>query len=124
MDLRIEYDHPIEVTLEVVCGKWKGVILCKLLEGTLRFGELKKAIPKISQKVLTEQLRELEDDNLVKRVVYNEVPPKVEYSLTAYGKVLRPLLNDLAKWGEKHVEMIDKIKSKDNLAPDVEIIDK
>lgn len=124
MEIRVNYDHPIEVTLDVVCGKWKGIILCKLLEETLRFGELKKAIPKISQKVLTEQLRELEEDNLVKRVVYNEVPPKVEYSLTSYGKVLRPLLNDLAEWGTKHVEMVEDIKNKENLAPDMEIFDK
>lgn len=86
MNINIIYNHSIEVALYVVCGKWKGVILCQLLGKTLRFGELKNEIPKITQKMLTERLRELEKDNLVKRVVYNEVPPKVEYSLTAYGE--------------------------------------
>ncbi|ASK64340.1 MarR family transcriptional regulator [Virgibacillus phasianinus] len=109
--MRIEYDHPIEVTLEVVCGKWKGVILCKLLEGTLRFGELKKQIPKISQKMLSQQLHELEDDGLVKRVAYNQIPPRVEYSLTPYGKDLEPALTMLSKWGENHVEVVTDSKA-------------
>lgn len=123
MNTRIDYAHPIEVTLEVVCGKWKGVILSRLLDNTLRFGELKREIPKITQKMLTAQLRELEKDNLVKRVVYKQVPPKVEYSLTAYGEKLRPLLNDMAAWGEKHIDLVEKIKQDDNLTADIEVID-
>ncbi|MFD2748835.1 winged helix-turn-helix transcriptional regulator [Virgibacillus siamensis] len=111
--MRIEYDHPIEVTLEVVCGKWKGVILCRLLRKTLRFGELRKQIPKISQKMLAQQLRELEDDGLVKRVSYNQIPPKVEYSLTSYGEDLEPALSMLSKWGENHVEVVADSKSID-----------
>lgn len=123
MDIRVTYDHPIEVTLHVVCGKWKGVILCCLLGKTLRFGELRKEIPRITQKVLTQQLRELEEDNLVKRVVYNEMPPKVEYSLTEYGEELKPMLNTLANWGEEHVKMVEKIKKQENAAPDTEVIE-
>lgn len=123
MDIRVTYDHPIEVTLQVVCGKWKGVILCCLLGKTLRFGELQKEIPRITQKVLTQQLRELEEDNLVKRVVYNEMPPKVEYSLTEYGEELKPMLNTLANWGEEHVKMVEKIKKQENAAPDTEVIE-
>ncbi|HLQ96759.1 MAG TPA: helix-turn-helix domain-containing protein [Pseudogracilibacillus sp.] len=121
MDIRIEYDHPIEVTLHVVCGKWKGVILCCLVDRVLRFGEIRKEIPRITQKMLTQQLRELEEDNLVKRVIYNEMPPRVEYSLTPYGEKLKPMLETLAHWGDNHVQMVKKIKEQDKAAPDVEV---
>src|SRR5699024_7278856 len=115
MNIRVRYDYPIEVTLDVVCGKWKGVILCKLLDNTLRFGELKNEIPHISQKMLTEQLRELEEDQLVNRVVYNQVPPKVEYSLTAYGQELRPTLTLLNNWGKNHINLVEEAKQQDNV---------
>lgn len=113
MDIRIKYDAPIEVTLDVVCGKWKGVILCNLLKETLRFGELKKKIPKISPKMLSQQLQELEEDKLIKRVAYHQIPPKVEYSLTAYGQELKPVLNMLSNWGENHIHMVEEIKKDD-----------
>lgn len=96
-----------ELTLAVIGGKWKLIILWHLgLEGTKRFSELKKLIPNITQKMLTNQLRELEEDQLLLRKVYPEVPPKVEYSLTEYGQSLMPVLRSMYDWGEnygKHV---------------------
>jgi DNA-binding HxlR family transcriptional regulator len=88
--------------LSVVGGKWKPVIIYYLFEGTRRFGELRKSMPDATQKMLTQQLRELERDGVVARKVYQQVPPKVEYSLTAYGQTLRPLMRELCKWGEEH----------------------
>lgn len=90
---------PLQVAINVIGGKWKTIILYILRDETLRFGEIKKAIPKITQKMLTQQLRELEADGLVTRVVYPEVPPKVEYSLTEHAKELTPILNQLCVWG-------------------------
>lgn len=103
--------HPIEVTLEVVCGKWKALILWHLKDGTLRFGELKRTMPEVSRKMLTQQLRELEGDGLVNRHVYKEVPPRVEYSLTQYGKDLEPTLQTLFNWGKEHIGLIEDDKS-------------
>jgi DNA-binding HxlR family transcriptional regulator len=89
-----------ELTLQVIGGKWKPIIIYHLgNEGTLRFGELTRSIGGITQKMLTQQLRELEKDNLVNRKVYNQVPPKVEYSLTDLGKSLMPILDQLRDWG-------------------------
>ncbi|HEU5140477.1 MAG TPA: helix-turn-helix domain-containing protein [Bacillales bacterium] len=99
--------HPIGVTLEVVCGKWKAMVLWHLQEKTLRFGELKKLIPDVSHKVLTQQLRELEKDGLIERTIYKEVPPRVEYSLTPYGQDLEPTLEMLYKWGKNHMDVVD-----------------
>ena len=92
-------DCPLQAAINVIGGKWKTIILYVLADQTLRFGELKKAIPRITQKMLTQQLRELEADGLVTRVVYPEVPPKVEYSLTDYAKELAPILGQLCEWG-------------------------
>ena len=86
-------DCPVEVTLTLISNKWKILIIRDLLEGTKRFGELKKSVTNISQKVLTSNLREMEENNLLTRKVYPEVPPKVEYSLTEIGKSLSPLLD-------------------------------
>lgn len=83
-------------------GKGKGVILFHLMEGTLRFNELKRRMETISQRMLTKQLRELEEKDLVHREVYPEVPPKVEYSLTETGRTLEPILQELKTWGEKY----------------------
>ena len=92
-------DCPLQAAINVIGGKWKTIILYTLADKTLRFGELRKAIPKITQKMLTQQLRELEADGLVNRVVYAEVPPKVEYNLTKLAEDLRPILGQLCVWG-------------------------
>lgn len=93
---------PVEATLELIGGKWKGIILYYLLDGRLRFSELKRAIGCVTQRMLTKQLRELEASGLVNRIVYAEVPPRVEYELTKEGKSLKPILSSLKKWGETH----------------------
>ena len=95
------YSCAVELTLQVIGGKWKPVILYHLShDGVLRFGELKKAMPNITQKMLTQQLRELERDGLVHRTVYAEVPPRVEYSLTQFGATILPVLQSLSQWGQ------------------------
>ena len=93
---------PVEATLELIGGKWKGIVLFYLLDGRLRFSELKRKIGCVTQRMLTKQLRELEASGLVIRIVYAEVPPRVEYELTEEGKSLKPLLKSLKKWGEEH----------------------
>ncbi len=93
---------PVEATLELIGGKWKGIVLYYLLDGRLRFSELKRKIGCVTQRMLTKQLRELEETGLVNRIVYAEVPPRVEYELTKEGKSLKPILNSLKKWGETH----------------------
>ncbi|MEL6224955.1 MAG: helix-turn-helix domain-containing protein [Cyanobacteria bacterium J06627_8] len=95
---------PVEATLEIIGGKWKGVILYHLLSETSRFNELRRLMPNVTQRMLTKQLRELEADNLISRKVYAEVPPKVEYSITEYGKTLEPLIHALQAWGLQHLE--------------------
>ncbi|MFB5269434.1 winged helix-turn-helix transcriptional regulator [Paenibacillus enshidis] len=98
------YNIPVEATLEVMGGKWKAVILCHLDKGDKRTSELKRLMPSITQKMLTQQLRELEEDGLVKRQIFEQVPPKVVYSLTDYGWSLKPVLDAMCAWGEKHIE--------------------
>jgi DNA-binding HxlR family transcriptional regulator len=100
------YNCPVEAALDVIGGKWKVVILCWLKEEVHRFGALRRRIPGVSERMLTQQLRELERDGIVHRKVFPEVPPKVEYSLTAFGETLRPLLVLLNGWGEKHLKRI------------------
>lgn len=95
----INDDCPIEATLDIVGGKWKVLILFYLMQGTVRFGEFQRLIPKITQRMLTLQLRELEEDGVIHREVYRQVPPKVEYSLTEFGKSLEPLLLLMRDWG-------------------------
>ena len=95
------YTCAVLASVELVGGKWKTSILLHLRDRTLRFGELQRAV-NISQKVLTQQLKELEKDGLVRRRVYAEVPPRVEYSLSAYGQTLRPVLEALHAWGSTH----------------------
>jgi DNA-binding HxlR family transcriptional regulator len=94
----------VETTLDLIDGKWKGVILYHLQSGTQRFGELRKRMPGITQRMLTKQLRALEEDNLVVRKVYAEVPPRVEYRLSDVGESLRPVIDILKAWGETHQE--------------------
>lgn len=90
---------PVETTLMLLSDKWKILILRDLIDGTKRFGELKKSIGNISQKVLTSNLRSMEEDGLVNRKVYAEVPPKVEYTLTEVGYSLKPVLDTMCEWG-------------------------
>jgi DNA-binding HxlR family transcriptional regulator len=92
---------PVEATLDVIGGRWKGVILYHLLRGTLRFNALRRELPNVTQRMLTLQLRELERDGLVRRTVYAEVPPKVEYDLTEHGRSLEPLLHAMREWGHR-----------------------
>ena len=93
---------PVETTLMLIGDKWKVLILRDLLPGTKRFGELKKSIGSVSQKVLTAQLRDMEENGLVSRKVYAEVPPRVEYSLTELGQSLKPILDSMWNWGEEY----------------------
>lgn len=92
----------VETTLMLIGDKWKVLILRDLMSGTKRFGELKKSIGSISQKVLTSQLRDMEEKGLVLRTVYAEVPPRVEYTLTETGYSLKPVLNAMRQWGEDY----------------------
>ncbi|MGP0585094.1 winged helix-turn-helix transcriptional regulator [Paenibacillus timonensis] len=95
----------VEASLEIIVGKWKPIILLHLLHGgTRRFGELKRLLPDITQKMLTTQLRELEAQDIIERKVYAVVPPKVEYSITEYGRSLYHLLQGMHEWGEAHLE--------------------
>ncbi|HYA87086.1 MAG TPA: helix-turn-helix domain-containing protein [Nitrospirota bacterium] len=94
---------PVEQTIALLGSKWKLLILRELFKGTKRFGELSRGVPGISQKMLTQQLRQLEEDNLIQRKVYAEVPPRVEYSLTEIGKSLSPILDAMHKWGAKYI---------------------
>lgn len=93
---------PVETTLTLIGNKWKVLILRDLLPGTKRFGELKKSLGTVSQKVLTAQLRDMEADGLLTRTVYPEVPPRVEYTLTDLGMSLQPILNSMWEWGENY----------------------
>ena len=93
---------PVETTLTLIGDKWKVLILRDLLPGTKRFGELKKSVGNVSQKVLTAQLRDMEESGLVHREVYAEVPPRVEYSLTELGRSLKPILDSMWAWGEEY----------------------
>ena len=92
----------VEAALQFIDGKWKGVVLWHLLGGTLRFNELRRLLSSVTPRMLTNQLRELEADGFVERRVYAEVPPKVEYSLTAHGRTLGPALTALKAWGDAH----------------------
>jgi DNA-binding HxlR family transcriptional regulator len=95
---------PVEAALEIIGGKWKGVILYHPLSETMRFNQLRRLMPEVTQRMLTRQLRELEADNIISRKVYPEVPPKVEYSMTEYGKTLAPIIHALKEWGLQHLE--------------------
>ena len=97
---------PVETTLMLIGDKWKVLIMRDLMTGTKRFGELKKSLTGISQKVLTSNLRSMESDGLVARKVYPEVPPRVEYSMTGLGSSMQPILDSMAKWGQLFQEII------------------
>ncbi|MBS4534632.1 helix-turn-helix transcriptional regulator [Clostridium sp. D2Q-14] len=99
------YRCEIEVTLEILSGKWKALIIWNLnLHKSIRYNELRRLIPEITQKMLSQQLKDLEQNGLVNRIVYNEVPPRVEYSLTEIGEELIPILELMDKWGKLFVD--------------------
>jgi DNA-binding HxlR family transcriptional regulator len=99
-----EYNCPVGATLELIGGKYKSLILWHLMDTTLRFGSLRKLIPQATPKMLTQQLRELEEANLVARKVYPVVPPKVEYTLTGLGKSIKPILETMYAWGADYLK--------------------
>ena len=99
---------PVETTLTLIGDKWKVLILRDLMPGTKRFGELKKSVGNVSQKVLTAQLRAMEESGLVHREVYAEVPPRVEYSLTELGRSLKPILDSMWTWGEGYKSLMSE----------------
>lgn len=106
---RRTYTCGLDAAIDVMGGKWKGLILFSLHEGPLRFAELRRSVPGISERMLTLQLREMENSGLVHREVYHQVPPKVEYSLTEFGHSLNAALTPLGEWGEEHMERIEAI---------------
>lgn len=110
MDLKELPKCPVETTLHLIGEKWRILIIRDLLSGTKRFGELKKACSGISQKVLTHNLRKMEDDGLVKREVFLEVPPRVEYTLTDVGYSLAPVLDAMASWGTDYKTFLKLLK--------------
>jgi len=95
---------PVEAALDIIGGKWKAILLFHILDGTKRFGELGRLLPGLTQRMLTTQLRELEADGVIARTVYPQVPPKVEYAITPFGRTLEPLLKELALWADSHVK--------------------
>jgi len=101
-----KYNISVEATLEVIGGKWKCVILCHLTHGKKRTSELKRLMPNITQKMLTQQLRELEEDGIINRIIYQQIPPKVEYELSDYGRSLQSILDALCNWGERHITKV------------------
>ena len=107
----IPYDCPIEAALGLIGGKWKALIIDHLTEGPMRFGALQRKMPKITAKMLTQQLRELEEDGLIARCVYPVVPPKVEYSLTPFGESCLPILDAMCAWGRVYLDRLQQEES-------------
>jgi DNA-binding HxlR family transcriptional regulator len=104
LDNCAEVNCPVDATLDLIGGKYKSLIMWHLIDTTLRFGELRKLIPNATPKMLTQQLRELEKNNLVIRTVYPVVPPKVEYSLTDLGRSIKPILSAMYDWGADYLK--------------------
>lgn len=109
-----EYRCAMDLTLGLIGGKWKSLILWYIGEKTIRFSDLRRSLPQITQKMLTQQLRQLEENGLVNRLIYTQIPPKVEYSLTEAGKNLLPILSTLCHWGLNHANEIESTKQKTN----------
>jgi DNA-binding HxlR family transcriptional regulator len=103
-----KYNNPVQLSLDIIGGKWKMPILWRLKDGSKRYGELKRSLPKVTHKMLTQQLRELEQDEIITRKVYPEVPPKVEYDLTLLGKSVIPVIDLLREWGEEYRSVFNK----------------
>jgi len=110
------YNCPVEAAIDVIGGKWKALILWWLHQRTWRFAELRRQIPGITEKMLTQQLRELEEDGIVDRRVFPTVPPRVEYSLTEYGRSLKRALRAICDWGRNHIERIGAVEFIDRTA--------
>lgn len=110
----LEYECPVELTIAIIGGKWKIPILWHLLERPHRYGELKKLFPKVTQKMLTQQLRELETDGIIHREVYTQIPPKVEYSVTPLGLSLQASINSLCTWGMEYIRIMGNTEEKAN----------
>ncbi|ANE45691.1 ArsR family transcriptional regulator [Paenibacillus swuensis] len=115
---KIEFDDssnfegcPVEITLDVIGGKWKGLLLYHLIDGTKRFNEFRKLEPNMTQRMVTLQLRELERDGIIHREVYKEIPPKVEYSLTEFGRTLEPIILLMKDWGEQHKDRVRSLQT-------------
>lgn len=106
-----QFGCSVEVTLDVISGKWKGVILFHLLKGERRFNELRRLLPDVTQRMLTLQLRELEEDGIVQRKIFQEVPPHVEYSLTEFGRTLEPMLLLMRDWGDEYTAKVKEQRS-------------
>ncbi len=106
MNVRRHECCPMEATLDVIGGRWKGVILYHLLDGEKRFGELRRLLPDVTQRMLTLQLRELEEDEVIHREIYKQIPPKVEYSLTELGRSLEPTIALMCCWGERYLSRL------------------
>ena len=105
--MKIEFSCPIEASIAMIGGKYKSLILWHLMDKTLRFNEIRKLIPKATPKMITQQLKELESDNLINRKVYPVVPPKVEYRLTEFGKSMIPILLAMYDWGTEYLDSHD-----------------
>lgn len=101
------FNCPVEVTISLIGGKYKAIILYHLIDETLRFNELQKLIPQATPKMLTQQLRELESDELIVRTVYPVVPPKTEYSISEFGKSIIPIINAMCDWGNNYLDKSD-----------------
>ncbi len=97
-----EFNCPVGITTGIIGGKWKPLILFHLQSGKRRFGELHKLVPETTKKMLAQRLRELEKDGIIRRRIYAQVPPRVEYSLTRHGQSLRPILELMSAWGKRH----------------------
>jgi len=97
-----KFNNPVELSLNIIGGKWKIPILWRLKDNSKRYGVLKRSLPNVTHKMLTQQLRELEQDEIITRKVYSEIPPKVEYSLTLLGKSVIPVIDLLREWGEEY----------------------
>jgi DNA-binding HxlR family transcriptional regulator len=102
---------PVEFTLDVIGGKWKGILFYHMIDGKKRFNEFRRICPSITQRMLTLQLRELEADGIVHREVYQQVPPKVEYSLTEFGRTLEPIVLQMKEWGESNRDVLESYRS-------------
>jgi DNA-binding HxlR family transcriptional regulator len=112
----------METALEILVGKWKPVILYHLFKyGTMRFSELQKAMPDITKKMLTSQLRELEYHDIVHRKIYMQIPPKVEYSITEYGQKMTPLLQALVDWGTAHMQHLNELHGENRTVEPIEV---